>query len=226
MRSALRSPGLPLANGIGSGSHSSLGVVLCGGIVSARIGVPCLPAKGLTGWSGGTGRRTRLKIWRPSWAWGFDSPLQHQLSVRIISKLQTRKASRTIGVPFTERFSPRSECGPRPRTPGKRRCCCRNGHCRTGKLSLLPPPVAPRGRWHPLTHRTPARASRPRAVRTGVPGPRVLCLFTTKSALVPLLRIRMLRDTCRAPAGAKISFLQSAAWVQSGFAIEGSVHAL
>ena len=29
-------------------------------------------------WSGGTGRRTRLKIWRPLRAWGFDSPLQHQ----------------------------------------------------------------------------------------------------------------------------------------------------
>src|SRR5579885_264199 len=28
-------------------------------------------------WSGGIGRRTRLKIWRCLTAWGFNSPLQH-----------------------------------------------------------------------------------------------------------------------------------------------------
>lgn len=39
-------------------------------------------------WSGGTGRRTRLKIWRPLRSWGFDSPLQHHLSCSIFSYLQ------------------------------------------------------------------------------------------------------------------------------------------
>src|SRR5581483_4834620 len=32
-----------------------------------------------TGGSGGIGRRTRLRIWRRK-AWGFESPLSHQLS--------------------------------------------------------------------------------------------------------------------------------------------------
>ena len=46
------------------------------------------PQTKASGWSGGTGRRTRLKIWRPKKAWGFDSPLHHHLSIFVFNELQ------------------------------------------------------------------------------------------------------------------------------------------
>ncbi len=35
-------------------------------------------------WSGGTGRRTRLKISRSLGPWGFDSPLQHHDLIELV----------------------------------------------------------------------------------------------------------------------------------------------
>ena len=79
----------------------------------SRIGFPS-PAREDPGWSGGTGRRTRLKIWRPKKAWGFDSPLQHQ---KINNLPKPQQVSLFLGFPLCpvcRRSSAATDAGPLP----------------------------------------------------------------------------------------------------------------
>src|SRR5580658_8685455 len=48
------------------------------------------------GRDGGTGRRSRLKICRPLWSWGFDPPSRHQTYL-IVAVINNGKSLRAVG---------------------------------------------------------------------------------------------------------------------------------